>query len=209
MKENNKGFIWLINILFVVVFGLMGFIVYDKMLNVQKETDNINEIEEKVKTTEDRFNKYIINYKNTYKTNSSNKNTYILNYVISPNPESVSNDVEYYITLDKNNNLYLTSKEKETPNIAHELISKDVMQYYVIEDPLTGDKTVYYITFKGEVYKSNLANVVYKDDKSLIKFEKLNMKYIINILDYKIEQSAEVSNNLPLFVDIDGNTYLG
>ncbi len=42
-KKNNKGLIWLIIILVVLVLGLVGFIVYDKLLNFTTTTNNNNE----------------------------------------------------------------------------------------------------------------------------------------------------------------------
>ena len=39
-KKNIKGFIWLIVILIILVLGLVGFIVYDKIFTDTKENAN-------------------------------------------------------------------------------------------------------------------------------------------------------------------------
>ena len=40
-KKNNKGLVWLIVILIVLVLGLAGYIVYDKVLNTGIFSDNL------------------------------------------------------------------------------------------------------------------------------------------------------------------------
>ena len=42
-KKNNKGLIWLIVILIILVLGLVGYVVYDKVLSKDKLVLNNNE----------------------------------------------------------------------------------------------------------------------------------------------------------------------
>lgn len=67
-KKNNKGLVWLIAILIILVLGLVGYIVYDKVLSAQKNSINNDETttttittntEKKENITEEDIEKYL------------------------------------------------------------------------------------------------------------------------------------------------------
>ena len=66
-KKNNKGLIWLIVILIILVLGLIGYIVYDKVLLKDKTPVNDNETTTTKVNLEEK-NEYIIKETKTSKT---------------------------------------------------------------------------------------------------------------------------------------------
>ena len=60
-KKNNKGLVWLIVVLIILVLGLIGYIVYDKVLSTEKEHIN-NESTSTTTTTSSINEKEELNY---------------------------------------------------------------------------------------------------------------------------------------------------
>ena len=101
-KKNNKGLIWLISILIVLVLGLIGFVVYDKVLKVDKINPSSNNTSTTTteKKDENVDKDQLIEKKLCSKDIifGEEKYRYDINYI--------SEDIDLKINLyDKNNNL--------------------------------------------------------------------------------------------------------
>lgn len=190
-KKNNKGLIGVIIVLIVLVLGLVGFIVYDKVLKDDKMTNNENTItktnKEEVdkKLTEEELENYL-NYvplsqlgKDAYSGENMNLNTIDkISLLFNSNRETEKNlnDKSQYFGCVKEQDFNTKIKQMynmDINNFKSEVKDNEtwIESYLILKDE-------YYceLGYGGHKYKSKNSNVSYDiDENNLIITEQVGI----------------------------------
>ena len=141
-----------------------------------------------------------VNYLNKLSDEISNKYVNDENSIAPNNVEQFMSSqrvggyekLSYSITLS-NDKVLMLNNEK---------IASNVLEYYAVDRGQDGSKTLYYIDVNGDVY--SVAHEAYLLGYTDISSKKLSYKNIVSVL-------SGVTSGLrtPIFIDIDGNIYIG
>ena len=142
-----------------------------------------------------------------YKNNSKNcgevsdeekYKLYVNNYKKSMNNLNNNSEVvgSYTLMVNTNNELILNQGGKYEDYV----MAKDVVNFFIVDEGNGGFNYVYYTTLDGSLY-------TFCVEMGEQDIEKLNFKYIVNVIDNNIEYSIGDDGCTPLFIDILGNVY--
>ena len=101
-------------------------------------------------------------------------------------------DLDYSISISNDKVLKLDNNK----------IADNVLEYFVVNNGNGGAQSLYYIDTKGNIYSVDHENSL--SEKSEIKSNKLSYKNIVSVLPGVYGNSRG-----PIFVDIEGNMYVG
>ena len=110
----------------------------------------------------------------------------------------VFGDLSYNISISKNRELKINSNK----------IADNVLEFFVVPDGNGGAQSLYYIDIKGDLYSVDHElfgdNGIYLATKEELKPKKLSYKNIVSVLP-----GAYGNARGPIFVDMEGNMYIG
>lgn len=208
MEKQKKNNNILLIVLVILVFGLGGFIVYDKILKDDKSNNNDNyeckdkEDNQNVLETNNSFELFKNNLiKERNEKYDSTNNRYLRNLTILD-----KNNDTYYFSLSKDGVLELTAYE-ESKLIKTKTISDKVLLFYITDVANAGFHNVYFIKEDGTVSSWCIDSFV-KFDQEKIENNIGNFKNIISIIPGSIEETDTIApGEAPAFVDINGNIF--
>ena len=183
-KKISAGVIVLIISLIVLLVGCIGFISYDKFLNGNNNSFQV----EKLYSNFSNNLKLKMNEKyDDYKYNVSIINSKIISQW-------------YEVRLDKNGTLYI-KYEKENSN---KKIAEQVLSFYLINSGQDEIKTLFFIKYDGTVSSAEIE----VENSNSIKIENniYNLKNIVSIVEGTFGNEFSGVNG-PIFIDIEGNIY--
>jgi len=202
MVENkNNILIAFMIILVFIVLGLLGYIVYDKVILDDNDT-NISNVDKgnNVELSADEL------YANYLKKLKNNLNEVYKEYdaEVSIDSNSYVWDKGYNFTITKDGRLLMTllPEEYEEKYNNYEL-SKNVLQMFLVETGNGGYKTLYFIKEDGSLNSFCIECI--SNDKFEIKKEKY--KNIVNVVETLFDLTYSGAYG-PVFIDIKGNTYV-
>ena len=184
-KKNNKGLIWLIVILIILVLGLVGYIVYDKVLKDDKTISNNDETITTISTT--------INKINEEKNN-------VENYDVNKDIDPLSKELLSKLTTSDNifGLFYNKISIEDTNNI--NFIKFNIRQY-ILDNKIDYKK---HINECGTVIEKNNAYVISKNIINKYIQEKYDT---INKYDFNLGQEIHFGEST-YFLTSDDNDYM-
>lgn len=213
MEHKNTVLIISVVILSLLVVGLGGFIVYDKVLtdnpienndnnnkvvnNQDKETNPSNSYELFAKNLKSQFSKYDINYQN---------NSYVQNN-LHVESEVVPEGYEVYLT--DNQTLFVKYFNKDlNAKYGEYKIADNVLSFNVVAVGQGGGNMLYFINEDGTVGSADTEYGIGTSNQITIKKD-IGYKNIISVISgsYRDEYSGTGVNG-PIFIDINGNIIL-
>jgi hypothetical protein len=210
MEENKKHSNWLAVILILLVIGLGGYIVYDKVVkpyctantkvtsSSKTTTNKTVSTPQKEYSADELYAKYLKNLKTNLSNIDTNKDA---NVAISSN--SYIFDGYYSFKIDKDGNLLMTIDDKNyNSKYNNYVLSKNVLQMFLVNFGNGGYKTLYFIKEDGTLNKLCVECIA--DGQFSITQD--SHKNIVNIVSANIDISKGGSWT-PIFIDIEGNTF--
>lgn len=183
-KKISAGVIVLIISLIALLVGCIGFISYDKFLNGNNNSFQV----EKLYSNFSNNLKLKMNEKyDDYKYNVSTINSKIISQW-------------YEVRLNKNGTLYI-KYEKENSN---KKIAEQVLSFYLINSGQDERKTLFFIKYDGTVSSAEIE--VENSDSIKIENNIYNLKNIVSIVEGTFGNEFSGVNG-PIFIDIEGNIY--
>jgi len=187
----------IITILLILVLGLGGYIVYDKVLIENSLDTSQNDDDEKRKV-----NSYELFRNNLLKEREKSFAADDGYYYSTMADSAKTVNKNYYIVLKSNGDLEVTESGKT------DVIGKNVLSFYVIYNELNGVDELYFINYDGSVsWVSFVASE--ETNKYKITNNLGNLKEIVSIVsgDSHCQSTENVpcGGASPLFIDINGN----
>ena len=169
MEENNKGLIWLIVILIVLVFVLVGFIIYDKVVLDDKNSVNENPVTNEINDSNQNIDNNATNENTINKQDKLSLPSDLSDYsLLYWNYEEIYN---YYFKMNKKDskiNIDSSFKDVKIENnklywnidkqwVSDKIIDDDIKYFNMSISPLSDEyfivvtetNKIYYITFDG------------------------------------------------------------
>ena len=193
MENQKKSNNVLLIILVILVLGLGGFIVYDKVLKDNKPTEEIdvnnnlsNSYELFAKNLKSQFSKYDINNKNYLSVDSV-----------------IVGSFEVYLTEEQD--LIINYSNKELDDIfGNYKIADHVLSFNIISTGQGGGHTLYFINEDGTVGSADIEYWVTERKQIQVKKD-LGFKNIVNITGGTFGEYSGA--RAPIFIDINGNIF--
>lgn len=191
-----------IAILAVLVLGMGGFLVYDKVI-VKNEKTQDEETEKNLGESSENNNG-----KNDYKIFSENLKNKISNIYNETNDGEISSWYEKYsIDLDKNRTIYITYHDENlNKKFGKYKLADNVLSYYIVQTGQGGDNTLYFINEDGTVGSANIDYPGYDNDNQISVKKDIGYKNIVTIIEGGFGISTSGIRE-PIFIDINGNMY--
>lgn len=131
MEENNKGLVWLVVFLIILVLGLAGYIVYDKVLSTDKNLQNENAIVDKNDLEQNDSIK--VSIKQEKSDLDGNYNKLIINDKSIDLDELKGVDVDNIIFMD-NSHIIVTYKDKVEGNSTYYIFNNAGTKLYNLNE---------------------------------------------------------------------------
>lgn len=192
MKSKNTRLLILTVVLFLIVVGLGGFIVYDKILNDKPiKTPN--------STDSNSYELFAQNLKNQFSKYDDNNQNYL--YVSS---DVVKDGYEVYLT--KNQTLFVKYFNKEfNTKYGEYKIANNVLSFYVVASGQGGGNMLYFINEDGTVGSADTEYGINSNNQIIIN-KNIGYKNIVSVIGGSF--GSEFSGVLgPIFIDINGNIF--
>ncbi len=192
MKSKNTRLLILTVVLFLIVVGLGGFIVYDKILNDKPiKTPN--------STDSNSYELFAQNLKNQFSKYDDNNQNYL--YVSS---DVVKDGYEVYLT--KNQTLFVKYFNKEfNTKYGEYKIADNVLSFYVVASGQGGGNMLYFINEDGTVGSADTEYGINSNNQIIIN-KNIGYKNIVSVIGGIF--GSEFSGVLgPIFIDINGNIF--
>lgn len=183
-----KDFKNVIIFMLTIIIALLSIVLYKevKKTNVSKDVEN--------------------NYEKYAKKLSDEINNFGDSIYLSQRVEHEMLQSIYYVTLNKNKELYIEYSDKKLNNaFGNYKISDNVISFYIINDGQSFFNSLYYIKTDGTVGKADVEtpNI---NNKNVNINNDLGFKNIVTILPTTFD-SQESGYHGPTFVDINGNIF--
>lgn len=204
MEHKNTGLIILVVILSLLVVGLGGFVIYDKVLtdNTFENNDNNNEVVNKQDKETNSNNSYELfskNLKSQFSKYDDNNQNYL--YV---NTDVVQEGYEVYLT--KNQTLFVKYFNKELNNKYGEYkIADNVLSFNVVSVGQGGGNMLYFINEDGTVGSAATEYGIGTNNQITIKKD-IGYKNIISVISGTFGDGFSGVHG-PIFIDINGNIF--
>lgn len=193
-KNSNIGLAVLITVLVMLVLGLSGFIVYDKVIKQESNSNNTSNIVENNEqtdiiedrnayNTDDIYRKYLETLKNKVGNLEKNK--------LAVSGTTLLKDISFRFNIDSTFKLSFQS-DKENYKV-----SDSVLDMFLVEEGNGGYQYLYFITDDGKVHDVCVDCILFENDKTIHNYA---LKNIVKVST--IELTGAFS---PIFTDIDGN----
>lgn len=171
------------DIIIIVLISCILVLAYFLYKNNSKKCIEVSE--------EEKYKLYVNNYKKSMNNLNSNNEQY-------RNIKMINSEVvgSYTLMVNTNNELILNQGGKYEDYV----MAKDVVNFFIVDEGNGGFNYVYYTTLDGSLY-------TFCVEMGEQDIEKLNFKYIVNVIDNNIEYSIGDDGCIPLFIDILGNVY--
>lgn len=203
MENKNTGLISIVVILSLLVLGLGGFVISDKVLTGKPiENNDNNEVvnnKDKETATNNSYELFAKNLKSQFSKYDDNNRNYL--YV---NTDVVKDGYEVYLT--KNQTLFLKYFSKELNNKYGEYkIADNVLSFNVVAVGQGGGNMLYFINEDGTVGSADTENGIGTNNQITIK-QNIGYKNIVNVISGTFGDGFSGVNG-PIFIDINGNIF--
>lgn len=205
MENKNNGLIIIIIVLSLLVLGLGGFIIYDKVLTdkaIENNTNNEAAKSHDKQTSANTNNSYELfanNLKSQFSKYDDNNQNYL--YV---NSDIVKGGYEVY--LNERQTLFVKYLNEElNAKYGEYKIADNVLSFYVIAAGQGGGNMLYFINEDGTVGSVNTEYEIGNDNQIIIKKD-LGYKNIVSIINGAFDKKTSGANG-PIFIDINGNIF--
>lgn len=217
MENKNKKYIVLVAILMILVLGLGGFIVYDKVLKEDKTTNNENSNSENsnnentnVSETSNPFELFrnnLIQERNEKFDESKDRS---LSY--SLNEKTAMGNYFYELSLNKDGDLIVNFSQSDLIDRYGNsvVLAHNVLLFNSVNVGNGGMKVLYFVKEDGTVSSINLEQQLEVKGDFNVTDNVGNFKDIINIIPSSIDlNNAEISDSTvqPFFIDINGKIF--
>ncbi len=217
MENKNKKYIVLVAILMILVLGLGGFIVYDKVLKEDKTTNNENSNSENsnnentnVSETSNPFELFrnnLIQERNEKFDESKDRS---LSY--SLNEKTAMGNYFYELSLNKDGDLIVNFSQSDLIDRYGNsvVLAHNVLLFNSVNVGNGGMKVLYFVKEDGTVSSINLEQQLEVKGDFNVTDNVGNFKDIINIISSSIDlNNAEISDSTvqPFFIDINGKIF--
>ena len=217
MENKNKKYIVLVTILMILVLGLGGFIVYDKVLKEDKTTNNENSNSENsnnentnVSETSNPFELFrnnLIQERNEKFDESKDRS---LSY--SLNEKTAMGNYFYELSLNKDGDLIVNFSQSDLIDRYGNsvVLAHNVLLFNSVNVGNGGMKVLYFVKEDGTVSSINLEQQLEVKGDFNVTDNVGNFKDIINIIPSSIDlNNAEISDSTvqPFFIDINGKIF--
>ena len=217
MENKNKKYIVLVAILMILVLGLGGFIVYDKVLKDDKTTNNENSNSENsnnentnVSETSNPFELFrnnLIQERNEKFDESKDRS---LSY--SLNEKTAMGNYFYELSLNKDGDLIVNFSQSDLIDRYGNsvVLAHNVLLFNSVNVGNGGMKVLYFVKEDGTVSSINLEQQLEVKGDFNVTDNVGNFKDIINIISSSIDlNNAEISDSTvqPFFIDINGKIF--
>ena len=185
----------IITILVILVLGLGGFILYDKVLKEDKSIKT----EEKEQTQKEEnadlaYKNYIKNLKNSRNSLKNNSFRYEVNS--DGNPDAYS----YIFTIDQNGDLLFNLYESDIYNDYK--ISSNVLSAFIVNVGQYTYHDLYFIKEDGHLYNFGIDSFIQNGKLNITKVNKNN---IVNVVTGSVSYDGITGTMEPIFIDVEGN----
>lgn len=200
MEKNNKRLMILIAILCVLILGLVFYITYDKISDVEKNenfvTDNKNELLDNER--ENSYKVFANNLNSQFSKFDSNNYCY-------KKVESNIVDGGYSVWLDKDGNLFIKYFKDELNNLYGDYkIADKVLSFYIITSGNGGGNVLYFINSDGSVSQADVEYGI--GNSNSIDVTNIGYKNIVTIIEGTFGD-GNTGVHGAIFIDIDGNIF--
>ena len=217
MENKNKKYIVLVANLMILVLGLGGFIVYDKVLKEDKTTNNENSNSENsnnentnVSETSNPFELFrnnLIQERNEKFDESKDRS---LSY--SLNEKTAMGNYFYELSLNKDGDLIVNFSQSDLIDRYGNsvVLAHNVLLFNSVNVGNGGMKVLYFVKEDGTVSSINLEQQLEVKGDFNVTDNVGNFKDIINIIPSSIDlNNAEISDSTvqPFFIDINGKIF--
>ena len=217
MENKNKKYIVLVAILMILVLGLGGFIVYDKVLKEDKTTNNENSNSENsnnentnVSETSNPFELFrnnLIQERNEKFDESKDRS---LSY--SLNEKTAMGNYFYELSLNKDGDLIVNFSQSDLIDRYGNsvVLAHNVLLFNSVNVGNGGMKVLYFVKEDGTVSSINLEQQLEVKGDFNVTDNVGNFKDIINIIPSSFDlNNAEISDSTvqPFFIDINGKIF--
>ncbi len=211
--ENKKSKNTIIIILIIIIVGLIGFIMYDKVLNNDNEkTTNQTENIENSNTNQDNkveqtSNSYELFKDNLIKERTEKYDTSKKYFIVDTNSDETISETKYSLRLYKNGNLEVSySKNNKTIT---KIIAENVLLYNVTYAGNDGSKELFFIKEDGTVSSYQIEMLVSGYEGNIeVKNNLGGFKNIVAIISGNVSDSNMIVGFNPSFIDINGNIFV-
>ncbi len=208
--ENKKSKNTIIILLIIIIVGLIGFIMYDKVLNNDNEkTTNQTENIENSNTNQDNkveqtSNSYELFKDNLIKERTEKYDTSNDKYIVDRKSYCTPSNINYTISLSSNGELELVILGQKETN--EKIIAKNVLLYELADIGQGGMKSLYFIKEDGTVSSYFVENYIVNNEDEKVEDNIGNFKNVIAIIPGTVTSKNEMSGAMsPNFIDINGN----
>lgn len=202
MEQKNTGLIICIVILSLLVVGLGGFIIYDKVLNnknIEKNQNN-NEVVNNQNQENSSNNSYEL-FSKKLKSQFSKYDDNNLNYM-HVNSDIVEDGYEVYLT--KNQSLFVRYfNSRLNAKLGEYKIADNVLSFNVVAAGQGGGNTLFFINEDGTVGSADTEYGIETNNQITIKKD-IGHKNIISIISGTFGDEYTGFEG-PIFIDINGN----
>ena len=219
--ENKKSKNTIIIILIIIIVGLIGFIMYDKVLNNDNKTitENINsnQLEDNKANESDNSNcnygisdvnnSYELFKDNLIKERTEKYDTSKKYFIVDTNSDETISETKYSLRLYKNGNLEVSySKNNKTIT---KIIAENVLLYNVTYAGNDGSKELFFIKEDGTVSSYQIEMLVSGYEGNIeVKNNLGGFKNIVAIISGNVSDSNMIVGFNPSFIDINGNIFV-
>ncbi|MBQ2946570.1 MAG: hypothetical protein IJE04_01795 [Bacilli bacterium] len=192
-----------ITILAMLVLGLGGFLVYDKIIDKEEETPIENGNHENGDSAQGLSTNSYKNFSKKLKEQFSkyNLNNYSYQYI----ENGIIKD-GYVVYLDSNGSLFVKYNNVELNNkYGNYKIADNVLSFYAINVGQDVGNVLYFINADGSVGSADTEYGVVLDNQLLIRKD-LGYKNIVSIVNGTFGDGLSNVHG-PIFIDIDGNIF--
>ena len=217
MENKHKKYIVLVAILMILVLGLGGFIVYDKVLKEDKTTNNENSNSEnsnnentnvsEISNSFELFRNNLIQERNEKFDESKDRS---LSY--SLNEKTAMGNYFYELSLNKDGDLIVNFSQSDLIDRYGNsvVLAHNVLLFNSVNVGNGGMKVLYFVKEDGTVSSINLEQQLEVKGDFNVTDNVGNFKDIINIISSSIDlNNAEISDSTvqPFFIDINGKIF--
>ena len=197
MEKNNKGLMILVAILSVIILGLVGYITYDKVINVEECNDKVADNEKN--NVGENNNEIILegiekfkNYDGTYGS------------IVNENVEICDTDgkdvtcKEYYIFSGIDGKITIKNSDRSK---TYQLDISNVIDIKCYNGGLyDGKDELFILTSNGDVYNYKLSNLI-KEKFDLVKLDLTNVNSVKEVSYSAHEQAGGCTNIIAITND--------
>ena len=199
--ENGKNI--LIVFLILIILGLGGFIVYDKVIQEEKIEEKFKE---DIKTEETidadlAYKNYIENLKKNRNNTTYNDSEVYPTYDGEGYKFTIENNGDLILNLWEYDNIFAEFDLEKIEKYTDYKIASNVLDAFIITTTQSGMNTLYFIKEDGNLYELMIDELILENKSDIKKSEHKNIVKVVEGLF----TDGNSGTPGPIFIDIEGN----